>query len=101
MNNSEYSGVSLERRFRKNREEVLLILEDLICKIRYYETVKNKSKIESEVVNHIHWVADFLPRDMFPYRIDTIINALWTRGIGLRNRWLEIKEIDKIKLRNR
>lgn len=83
----------------KSRE----MMEILINKIRYFQridvdsldtTIEMRGKTEhrivvpeshpnfEQVIETIHWVADFVPEGLYPWRIDVIKNQLWV-SIGL------------------
>ncbi len=95
------NNFDFKRKFVITNKATREMIEILCCRIRYYQLVKpsemtldkrTKKNIyvpEShpdfkEVIDLIHWVADFMPSQdkSFRYRIDTIKNQLW-ESIGL------------------
>lgn len=78
----EANILDLQRSFDKSETSTKEMIEVLCARIRYYQILKTNDLVIKEVVELIHWVADFMPYDKYPFRIDTIKNQLWV-SIGL------------------
>ena len=95
------NNFDFKRKFVTTEKATKEMIEILCCRIRYYQLVKPSKMVldkrtkkniyvpEShpdfkEVIDLIHWVADFMPSNdkSLRYRIDTIKNQLW-ESIGL------------------
>jgi hypothetical protein len=82
----------IKRLFNKNEESVKEMIEILCAKIRGYQLFKiteteliGKAKMlkpnshpkYDEIMDLINWVAEFMPVEDYPFRINTIKNQLW------------------------
>lgn len=99
MKEREKNVLDFGRKYVSSKGSTLEMIEVLCSRIRYYQRTPPKETIYNEklkkneyvpeshpdfdeVVTLIYWVADFMPTNEYPWRIDIIKNQLFT-AVGL------------------
>ncbi len=60
------------------------IIDFLVRKIRWWQQKEEINQSDDkEVENLLYWVADYIPIELSPFRLNTIKNQLW----GIRDRF--------------
>lgn len=80
----EEHNLEIPRTFTHSRNKTLKMIVFIVKEIRLWQQ-KEVFTLEDdkEAEKRLYWVADFLVRDHYPLRIDTIKNQLW----GVRDRY--------------